>query len=436
MERGSDGGSDSSYASSVVQRYVVMHANYYGSPPNSSWLTHVATSPVTLAPPPQDLEDRRLVFTQVPWETPIVRRIVVAVLLIAWLRASAVANPAGPGLPGAPPHDPDAADRASETDAPAASPWLDQSPAPVLETREVPRRRDRRLAAALTLGGLYAGFTTWTYFAWYRTEGHPFAWADASKDGSWKIWSNDGWFGTHRYAGGADKLGHAWATMSLARAGTELLHQWGGYDKLTASIVGTVLSEALFFGVELKDGFAYTFSFGDFWFNTGGALLAFAQSNVPRLDELIDFRVEYFPSKHYRKRFHANRDIDWAEDYSGQTYLLALHLGAFHRLRDWKWGSWSRFVDVAVGYETRGYKPDPLCKVDGVTCLDYDKHQSLFLGVSLNAQGLFDYLLRGRADRLRKVTHGMFEVFNLPFTSAPLLDYTRVPVGDVPNDGA
>jgi hypothetical protein len=44
----------------------LMTANYYASLANSSWLTHVATSSVTLDTPPQDLEDPRIVFTQVP----------------------------------------------------------------------------------------------------------------------------------------------------------------------------------------------------------------------------------------------------------------------------------------------------------------------------------------------------------------------------------
>lgn len=299
-----------------------------------------------------------------------------------------------------------------------------------------PGRRDRRLAAALTLGGLYVGFTTWTYFAWYKTENHSFQWADAARDGDWKIWSNDGWFGTQRYSAGADKLGHAWATLGLARAGTELLHQWGGYSKWTSSLIGAGLSEALFLGVEIKDGFAYTFSFGDFAFNTAGALLAVAQSNWPRFDALVDFRVEYLPSSAYRARWRKNRDIDWAEDYSGQTYLLAFHLGGIPALREHRYGAWSQFVDVALGFESRGYKPDPLCKVDGITCIDFDKSQRTFIGLSLNAQGLFDYLLRGRADRLRKVTHGLFEMFNVPFTHLPVLDHKRYPTGDVPNDGA
>src|SRR5262249_44709733 len=102
---------------------------------------------------------------------------------------------------------------------------------------------DHKLAAALTLGGLYGGFTRWTYFAWYRKH-RPL--------NQFK-WGGDGWLGLQTYAGGADKFGHAWATMSLARVGTELLNQWGGYDRVGSALVATALSELLFLGVEVKD---------------------------------------------------------------------------------------------------------------------------------------------------------------------------------------
>ncbi len=347
-----------------------------------------------------------------------VRTSVAALCFLAGLRHAAVA---GPQEDQAASYDRDAATRASpEQDTPRSSPWLDLSPSNVLAAGPDPARRpDRRLASALTLGGLYAGFVTWTYFAWYRTENHEFLWADPKKDGSWKVWSDDGWFGPTRYAGGADKLGHAWATLALGRAGTELLHQWGGYGKLSSALVGNGLSWALFLGVEIKDGYAYTFSIGDFVFNTIGAGLGIAQSLVPAVDDLIDFRVAYVPSPVYREHFKNDGDVDVAEDYSGQTYLLAFHLGAIKPLREARWGTWSQFVDVAIGFESRGYKPEPPAGM-----MDEPRTRSSFVGISLNAQGLFDYLLRGRSEPLRKITHGAFEVFNLPYTHVQVLDRT------------
>lgn len=363
----------------------------------------------------------------------VMRKEVSAVLLIAWLHARAHASP---GATPEPSHDRDGTDPAP----PVAGPWLDLSPQPGLAVRSHAAPRDHRLASALTLGGVYAGFITWTYFAWYRREGHEFRFADATTDGNWKLWSDEGWFGTKRYAGGSDKLGHTWATLALARAGTEMLHQWGGYDRTTSAIVGAALSEALFLGVEIKDGFAYSFSTGDFVFNTAGAALALAQSLSPRFDELVDFRVEYFPSAAYRARARANSDVDVAEDYSGQTYVLAFHLGAIRPLRSWRYGAWSDYVDLSLGFASRGYKPDPLhsidtaqCMLDGTLC-DFDKSQDLFVGISLNAQGVFDKLLRGRSEGLRKVTHGTFEVFGIPYTTLPLATHTRAPVGGVPDE--
>ena len=347
-----------------------------------------------------------------------VHRTVAAVLLIAWLRVPAVAGPMSADLSH---HDRDGATTASAN----PTPWIDLAPAPVLTEiiADPPEgtKRNHKIAATLTLAGFYAAFTTWTYFAWYyKHDPNP---ADCERRGvrRWGLcWGGDGLFEPTTYAGGADKLGHAWATMILARAGTEMLHQWGGYDKLTASIIGAGLSQLLFFGVEIKDGAYYEFSYGDFAFNSMGAVAAFAMSNWPRLDELIDFRVQYYPSKAYRRALRNDGNVNIAEDYTGETYLLAMHLGGIHSLRDWKYGGWSRFVDVAVGFETRGYKPDPLA-----TEPDFDHHQKLFLGVTLNAQGLFDYLFDKRSKPLHKLTHGTFEIFNIPYTTLPLLDTTR-----------
>ena len=339
-------------------------------------------------------------------------RTVAAVLLIAWLQTPVAAGPS--------PTDSAHHDRDGRTTA--SSPWIDLAPSKLLS--EIAARDDRppvvnsrrkKLAASLTLGGLYAGFSTWTYFAWYRNKQK-----NIDENGEYKFkWGGDRWFEVNTYAGGADKLGHGWATLAFARGGTELLHQWGGFDKLTASLIGCGLAEVFYFGVEIKDGAYYEFSYGDFVFNTAGALLGFAMSNWPALDELIDFRVQYWPSKEYRKQLEAANDVNIAEDYSGQTYLLAFHLGGIGPVRR-SLGTWTRFVDVAVGFETRGYKPEQI-PVDVM----HPVRQELFLGVTLNAQGLFDYLLRGRSEPARKITHGLFEFFNVPYSTAPVLDRER-----------
>jgi hypothetical protein len=89
---------------------------------------------------------------------PAVRRAVTAALLIAWLQRPGAADPITPETH----HDPAAAPTASPT------PWIDQGTSPVTDVPEPTAPADHRLASALTLGGLYAGFATGTYFAWYR----------------------------------------------------------------------------------------------------------------------------------------------------------------------------------------------------------------------------------------------------------------------------
>ena len=364
-------------------------------------------------------------FSPIPREKcRSVRAAVTALLLIAVLHGSTVAGPAGGWVPRDLAHDPGATDR--------DNPWLDQSPTPVLSARTEPAQpaSNNKLAASLTLAGIYGAFTTWTYFAWYRQH-KPLSEFKWGGDGSWKIWSdNEGWFGSRRYAAGADKLGHAWATYSLGRGGTELLAQWGGFDRLPATLVGVGLSELLFFGVEVKDGFYYEFSYGDFTFNSLGAGLAVAMSLWPRLDELVDYRVQYWPSQAYMDQLEGG-NVNVAEDYTGETYLLALHLGAFEKLRTMRYGTIFRFLDVAVGYGSNGYKPEPPL---GFPHYRESKHS--YIGISLNAQGLFDWLFESRSRPARKITHGLFEVFNAPYTFLPILDHKTLPNGMVDPGGA
>ena len=254
-------------------------------------------------------------------------------------------------------------------------------------------------------------------------------------------WGGDGWFGRNTYAGGADKLGHAWATMVLARATTGVLRA-GGYTRVPAAIAGSALSWGLFLAVEVKDGFYYRFSPGDLAMNTAGAAFALLAITVPAVDRWLDFRVAYWPSEEYlglwRGEYHGSKkgnSLNIAEDYSGETYLAALHLGGFDTLREWRYGgTWTRFVDLAVGFGTKGYKPD---EPDG-TCppICYPETQHWYAGISVNAQGVFDWLFERRAPRLATVTHGLFEILNVPFGFVPLSEGSRMapPRSDVPTE--
>src|SRR5262245_41409877 len=137
-----------------------MRANYYGSPNNSSWLTHVAASTVTDIPEHQFAEGRPLVFAVRGWDRSSVRLLCAALLIVTWLRGVAMA---GPGVATPLAHDPDAA---------VTSPWIDVAPALVLtEHSRHQSTSNSRLISALSLAGVYVGFSAWAYIAWYRD--HP-----------------------------------------------------------------------------------------------------------------------------------------------------------------------------------------------------------------------------------------------------------------------
>jgi hypothetical protein len=311
------------------------------------------------------------------------------------------------------------------TGEPCASPWADQGaslaplqPAPGGPDEDRPPR-DHRLASAAVLGGLYLGFSTWAYFAWYRNQ---------PSLGEFE-WGEDGYFGRNTYAGGADKLGHAWANLVLSRASTSLL-RWGGWGRAPAAAVGSGLTWGLFLFVEIRDGYYYKFSPGDTVFNSAGALLSALFVMYPRLDELFDFRVAYSPSPEYiglwRGEYNGPKkgnSLNIAEDYSGQTYIAALHLGALPLPRSTPPAARTalRYLDLGVGFRTRRYKPDA---VEGST-----PTQELYVGVGLNLQSLIDRAVGGTP---RKTGRAIVEHLTPPFTMLPVISGSRVSSGPAP----
>lgn len=284
-------------------------------------------------------------------------------------------------------------------------PVLAPAPSPGGHASQLRRRQRRSL---LAVGGTYAAITTWMYFAWFYDK------PELAKF----TFGGDRWFQDSTYAGGVDKIGHMWSSYALGRLTTHILKR-GGWSPHAASLMGSGLSCALFTYVEIHDGFYYQMSPGDLVGDAAGCVLSWAMERSPALDRMFDFRVEYVSSPEYRSTF-LDGDINIAEDYSGQTFLLAAHLGEMPGLRGQPAAKYLRYVDVAVGYKTRNYKPDP------DPALGKLRRQTLFLGVSLNAQAIWDDVF-ARRRTLRNIGHGVFEVANLPYTSLPLLKATRSP---------
>jgi hypothetical protein len=311
-------------------------------------------------------------------------------------RMALAAAPSAPGAPG------------PLVEAPAGTPPAQAAPA---EDQGDDGWTSGKLWSLGGLTGLYTGVGVWAYFAWYH--GKP-------RNQGWE-WNGDGLFGKKTYAGGADKFGHFYSNHVITRLTTELLMS-GGWRQVQASVIAGSLS-AFYFGlVEAKDAYYYQFSVGDFSANLLGAGLGVAMINLPALDRLLDVRVDYWPTHEYREGF-MDGDVNFVEDYSGQTYLLALHVAALPRVTDSRWTRWARYVDVVGGFQSVNYKPEPADE-------DAIPSQHLFLGAAVNLQAALEDLYgesaeRGRARTSHRIGHYVLEFVSPPYTTLRMAEAER-----------
>jgi hypothetical protein len=241
---------------------------------------------------------------------------------------------------------------------------------------------ERRWASVGVVAGTYLLLYGYTWIAWY----------DRSANSPTLHFRDEAYFGRNTYAGGVDKLGHAWSNYTIVR-GTSQILRWGGFSKAASLISSVVLANGFFTLVEVKDGYKprYGFSWQDYQFNILGEALGVLLELCPALDRRFDYRLEYFPSKYYRRQF-ASDGFNSAEDYSGQRLLVAYHLSSIVGLRENQYTSLLRFVDAVVGFHADHYKPDTL---------DPNPHtQEVYVGLTFNLQRLVDEFLapQGRVE--------------------------------------
>lgn len=216
----------------------------------------------------------------------------------------------------------------------------------------------------------------------------------------------EGWFGQGTPDGGADKLGH----MQANYVGTRLLtraFEWAGLDSSDSLRLAAISTFSVFAGAEVLDAFTprYRFSYEDVVMNALGVGVALLMEKNPRLDALVDLRLQYKPSADPNKR-----GFDPFGDYSGQTYLLVGRASGVPALREIPA---IRCLEVAVGYGTRGYEVGP--DVIG------DKSRYVYAGVSLNLSELLDRTVfsgQYRDGITHRATRGFLEVFQIPGTAA------------------
>lgn len=276
------------------------------------------------------------------------------------------------------------------------------------------RWNNPNLTRALSLGavgGIYVAMNLVAYFSWwFKSPPEQF------------VWSHDGWFAPNTYGGGSDKIGHFYMNAFLTRANAGLLEE-GGWHPRVSTYAGAMMAFGTYFVFEMRDAYSTGFSKNDTIANAVGAATGVLMREVPLIDELFDFRVQYFPSDAYVKNFK-KKGINFNEDYTGLTFLFAWHLCSVPFLE--KNAGLLRFADVVLGYNTRNYRP----KVPDPTVTRY---QDRYIGVSLNLQRIIDELWLGKrhprfgesAGPVHRFMHFGAEFFNLPFTSLPIGTWTN-----------
>lgn len=153
--------------------------------------------------------------------------------------------------------------------------------------------------------------------------------------------TQEGWFEADSANGGADKLGHLYASYVMARALADLYEHWGARSQTAGR--EAALTTVLVTGVmEVGDSFSPTYGFSaeDFLMNLAGALLGYALYTHPDWRHRLDLRIEYLP-----------RGDDPFTDYERTRYLAALRLDGFAGLQRTP----LRWLELHAGYYARGY---------------------------------------------------------------------------------
>lgn len=187
--------------------------------------------------------------------------------------------------------------------------------------------------------------------------------------------ASEDWFGRDTYAGGVDKLGHAYSFYLATRLGTRAL-TWAQVPDEDALALAAGVSLGFGLGVEVLDGLSrsgrHGFSWEDLAMNFAGVGFAALMESHPDLDRYLAFRWMYSP---------AGRKGSW---YDHHTYLLAFRLSGLSAVGH---GNPLRYLELVAGYGAKGFRSD----------FDYGpedlRRRTVYLGISLDLTELLDRTL-------------------------------------------
>jgi hypothetical protein len=198
------------------------------------------------------------------------------------------------------------------------------------------------------VAALYAGMFTYTYFDWYAgTPSSRFRFVD------------EGLLGRNTYAGGMDKVGHAYVNVLLVRGASQLLDEsYALRNRWARTLLAAGLSMGFYTYVEIGDGThaGFGFSATDLLADAVGVALGSLLELCASCDRLVDFKWGYVPSA----TFAARPSLAFAEDYNGQRYALTVNLDPLRKAL----GVPDSILElpglyVGAAFSVRGYEPAP-----------------------------------------------------------------------------
>jgi hypothetical protein len=199
------------------------------------------------------------------------------------------------------------------------------------------------------------------------------------------------WFGRETKSGGADKLGHLYATYAIGSGLSGLYESWG-YTEHDAALYGSLSSFFLMNYMEVGDAFSseFGFSYEDFMMNTIGAVSAYFFYTNPELARRVDLRVEYIPSL---------ETADVITEYERMKYLIALKAEGFESVTN----AYLKYTELHLGYYTRNYKGG----------YSSESERIIYLGIGIN-------LSRAFRENGHIKTARFLNYYQLPYTYLPL----------------
>jgi len=205
--------------------------------------------------------------------------------------------------------------------------------------------------------------------------------------------ADEGWFGGDTKYGGADKLGHVYATYIISLGFSSLYEYWG-MESEDSALYGSLSAWVFQFMMEVGDSFSETqgFAYEDVMMNTAGAAFYYLREKYPSLKEKLDYRLEYLPD-------FQEGDEDIFTQYNSKKYLLALKFSGFDAMKD----NFMKYGEVQVGYYSRGYKHSDLYE---------QKERVAFVGIGINVSEIFKSMGWIKTSKF-------FNYVQVPYTYAP-----------------